>query len=181
MTPAPSISNMISQSREVLSKPSVQTFERFENQGSLREAVIYVGIAALITGLLNLTGGLSGFLSGIIATIIGFLVFTYLIFWIGKQQGGSGTYNQVAYSFALFWAPLSVIFAALALVLLITIIGIFLIPAVAIAALAANIYFAYLAIQSSMNLPAGSKVWLVLLVAAIGSFLVNLVVGLTLG
>lgn len=179
MTPA--VSNMISQSREVLTQPSVQTFERFENKGTVREAVIYVAIAALITGVFNLTGGLSGFLSGIIATIIGFLVFTYLIFWIGKQQGGTGTYDQVAYSFALFWAPLSVIFAALTLLLVITIIGIILVPAVALAALAANVYFAYLAIQSSMNLPAGSKVWVVLIVAAVGSFLVNMVVGLTLG
>lgn len=90
MNAAPSItdtlSSMIGQSMQLLSKPSVQTFEQLEDKGKVREAVIYVAAGSVITGLLGLGAGLGGFIAGILTTIIGFLVFTYLIFYIGKAR-----------------------------------------------------------------------------------------------
>ena len=172
-----SVSEMINQSRDVLTKPSVATFERYESQGSLVDAMVYVAIAAGITGIFGLSDGISGFMSGVLVTVLGFLVFTYLVYYIGKQQGGSGSLDEVAYTFSLFWAPLAVIFGILTFVLLITIIGILLIPVVGILAIVVNIYFAYLAVQSSMNLPPSGKVWMVLLLAAVGSFVVNIIIG----
>lgn len=60
MNTAPSITdtltNMFNQSIQVISKPSVATFEQFENKGTLREAVIYVLTAGIIVGLLKLGG-----------------------------------------------------------------------------------------------------------------------------
>jgi hypothetical protein len=167
---------MLAQSQEVLTKPSVATFERFEDRGTLADALIYVAVAAAITGVFGLTGGLGGFVGNILATLLGFFAFTFLVYWLGRQRGGTGTLNQVAYSFALFWAPLSVLFGVLSFVLLITIIGILALPLVAIAALVANVYFAYLAVQSSLNLQGGGTVWVVLLLAAIGTFAVNMLV-----
>jgi hypothetical protein len=177
MTMSSSIADMLAQSQEVLTKPSVATFERFEDRGTLADALIYVAVAAAITGVFGLTGGIGGFVGNILVTLLGFFAFTFLVYWLGRQRGGTGTLNQVAYSFALFWAPLSVFFGVLSFVLLITIIGILALPLVAIAALIANVYFAYLAVQSSLNLPAGSTVWTVLLLAAIGTFAVNMLVG----
>jgi hypothetical protein len=171
-----SIGTMIQQSRDVLSNRSVATFEKYEKDGTLSDALVYMAIAAAITGVFGLTGGVSGFIGGILSTLVGFFVFTYLVYFIGKQQGGTGTINEVAYSFALFWAPLSVIFGVLTLVLLITLIGILLVPIVGILALVIQIYFAYLAVQSSMNLSAGNKIWLILIVAAIGSFVASIVI-----
>ena len=111
MNTAPSIidslTNMINQSVQVLSKPGVETFERYEDKGTLRESIIYVLIASVITGLLGLGGGVSGFWSGMIGTIVGFLVLTYLVHFVGKVQGGTGTLDRVAYTFALFWAPIN--------------------------------------------------------------------------
>lgn len=174
-----SISNMISQSRDVLTKRDVATFESYENRGGLQQALIYMAIAAGITGLLGLSGGIRGLITGVLSTLIGFLVFTYLIYFIGKQFGGSGTFDQVAYTFSLFYAPLSVVFAALTLVLLITLIGIFLIPLVGIIAIIANIYFAYIAVQSSMNMTDNGKIWLTLILAGVGTWLVSgLLIGL---
>lgn len=170
------IMNMVSQSIQVLSKPSVATFEQYENQGTLREAVIYVLVASIITGLLGLGSGLSGFLSGIIGTIVGFLVFTYLVHYVGKAQGGTGTLDNVAYTFALFWAPINVLVAAVSLILLITLIGIFLIPLLVIVALVINVYFAYLAVQSSMNLRESGKIWVTLVVAFVGTLLASMVI-----
>jgi hypothetical protein len=168
-----SIGDMVNQSRDILTKRDTATFETYENKGGIREALIYMAIAAAITGVFGLGDGLAGFLRGVIGALVGFFVFTYLVYFIGKGQGGTGTFDQVAYSFALFYAPLTVLFAALSLVLLITIVGILLIPFVGIAAIIANIYFAYLAVQSSMNLTDTGKVWITLILAGLGSFVVS--------
>jgi hypothetical protein len=184
MNTAPSIidtlMSMINQSVQVLSKPRIETFERYKDKGTLRESIIYVLIASLITGLLGLGGGIGGFLSGIISTIVGFLVFTYLVHYVGKSQGGTGTLDSVAYTFALFWAPINVLFAVISLILLITLIGIFLIPLLVIAALVINVYFAYLAVQSSMNLHESGKIWVTLGIALLGTLAVSIAVALLL-
>jgi hypothetical protein len=168
-----SVGDMVNQSREVLTKRDTATFETFENKGGLREALVYMAIAAAITGVFGLGDGVGGFVRGILSTLIGFFVFTYLVFFIGKQQGGTGTLDQVAYSFALFYAPLTIIFAAITLILVITLVGILLVPVLGILAIVANIYFAYLAVQSSMNLTQNSKIWITLILAGLGSLAVS--------
>lgn len=177
---SPSIPDMVAQSRQVLTRPSVATFERFENSGGLREALIYVAIAAAISGIFGLGGGILGFLENILLTLLGFGVFTYLVYLFGKRQGGTGTFDQVAYTFSLFWGPLAVLFGVLTLLLVITLIGILLIPLLSLVAIAANIYFAYLAVQSSMNLTKGRDTWTTLLVAGLGTLLFNVLVGAVL-
>ena len=181
MNAAPSITDtltsMISQSIQVLSKPSVQTLEQYEDKGKVREAVIYIAAGSIITGLLGLGAGLGGFIGGILTTIIGFLVFTYLIFYIGKSQGGTGSFDQVAYTFALFYMPISVIAAVGSLILVITVVGILLVPLLVLAAVAANVYFAYLGVQSSLNLTQSGPIWTTLIVSAIGSFIANIAIG----
>lgn len=168
-----SLSDMIDQSREILTKRNVATFESYENRGGLKQALIYVAIAAGIAGILGLSNGISGLIQGILSTLVGFFVFTFLVYFIGKQFGGTGTLDQVAYSFALFYAPLSVLFAAITFVLVITLIGIILVPLVAIVAIVANIYFAYIAVQASMNINPGGTAWLTLLFAGLGSWVVS--------
>lgn len=180
MNTTPSITdtvmNMFSQSIQVLTKPSVETFEQYENKGTLRDAVIYVLIAAVITGLFSLGSGLGAFLNGIIGTLVGFLIFTYLVYYIGKIQGGTGSLDNVAYTFALFWAPINVLVAVISLILLITLIGIFLIPFLTIGALVISVYFAYLAVQSSMNLRESGKTWITLAVAFVGTLIASMVI-----
>lgn len=171
------IKNMISQSIQVLTKRDKATFEQFENKGTVREAVIYVLVAALITGLFGLAGGIGGFISSVLTTVIGFLVFSYLVQLVGKSQGGTGTFDQVAYTLSLIWAPLSVIFALVTLILVITLIGIFLVPLVAIAYLVVVIWLSHMVVQTSMNISDSGKAWITLVVAAIGSFIVNWIIG----
>lgn len=181
MSVSSSISEMMSQSRTVLTRPSVATFERFERQGTLADALLYVALAAAITGVFGLAEGFSGFLRNIVAALLGFLIFTYLVHWFGKRRGGTGTFDEVAYSFALFWAPLSVLFGVVALIFAITIIGLIFLPLIALVALGLNVYFAYLAVQSSMNLDGGGPTWTVLLLAALGSFVLNLIIAAIFG
>lgn len=177
-SPGSSISRMISQSREILARRNVATFEKFEKDGTLRDAIIYVAIAAAISGLAGLAQGPGGFISNVLTTIFGFLVFIYLVHWLGTQRGGTGTLDEVAYSFALFWAPVGVLTGLASLVLVLTIVGIFLLPLLLIAALVINIWFAYMATQASLNLEPGGKTWSVLILAGLGALVVNMIVGL---
>lgn len=171
------IGNMVSESIEVLTKPSVATFERFEKNGTATDAGIYVAVGAAITGVIGLlSGGFSLFLVNIITTLVGFYAFTYIVFYLGKQRGGSGSFDEVAYTFSLFWLPISIAASILTVLLVITLIGILLIPLVALLALAANVYFAYLAAQSSMNLTPANGIWTVLILALLGSWLVNIII-----
>ncbi|NTW02552.1 MAG: hypothetical protein HGA19_14950 [Oscillochloris sp.] len=112
MTRQVSLPEMVAQSRDVISNPSVGTFERYEHQGTIANAAIYVGIAAVISGLLGLISGFGGLISGILNALVLFFVFTGLVFYIGKSiASGTGTWDEVAYTFSLFWAPLAVVSA----------------------------------------------------------------------
>jgi Yip1 domain len=169
-TPNPvPLSEMIDQSIKVLSNPAVATFDAYENHGTMRDALIYVGLGALVSGALSFSGGLGAIIGGAISTLAAFFVFVYVVHTFGKSQGGTGTLDQVSYTFALFWMPLSIVSAVAIWILTITIIGIFLIPLLLLAILAANVYFAYTAVQSSMNLPRGSSAIVTLVVAAIAT------------
>ena len=171
------LKTMFAQSRDVLTQRNVATFEKYEKDGDLRDAVIYVAVFALISGILGFTTGPLGVISSVITTVAGFLVFVYIVHWLGKRNGGTGTIDEVAYSFSLFWGPVAALTAVASLVLLVTIVGIFLIPLLLIASLVVNVWFSYMATQSSLNLPAGGPTWMVLILAALATFLVNVIVG----
>jgi hypothetical protein len=170
------IPEMLSQSLEVMTKPSVASFERYERAGGLQEALIYVAIGAAISALLGLGSGATGFISGIIVTVVGFLIFTGMVYFVGKQQGGTGTFDEVAYTYSLFYIPIGVVASVVSFALTITIIGILLVPAVLLAALAAQIYFGYLAVQSSMNIQDSGKAIITLVVAGIASLILQVLV-----
>lgn len=169
------ISQMIGDTMAVLTNPSVESFERLENKGTLQDAMLYVGICALISGLFGLNGGAMGLLSGVLSTLLGFAVFTGLVHSVGRGQGGTGSLDQVAYTFSLFWVPLSLLGALVSLSLVITVIGIFLLPLVALGMLLLQVMFAYLAVQSSMNLRGGKPAAVTLVVAFLGSVVVKIV------
>jgi hypothetical protein len=185
MTQQVSIQEMVNQSRAIITSPSVATFERYERHGNMTNAAIYVAIAAVISGLVGLINGPNGLLSGLIGTMVQFFVFTGLVFFIGKNlANGTGTWDEVAYTFSLFWAPLSVIGSLVgAVILLLAFIPIINSLAglaglvIGLALLVVNIYFGYLAVQSSMNITDQGKAILTLVLAAVGSFIVLLVVG----
>jgi hypothetical protein len=72
--------------------------------------------------------------------------------------------------------PLSLLLQVTLLILGITLIGIPLIPVALILFVIASVYFAYLATKSSMNLSDNGKIWITLVVATIGLWLVKAVV-----
>ena len=155
-----SISEMLNQSTTVLTKPSVQSFEQFERHGGMREALTYVGVAAAFSAALSfivgLVGGFGlaifGLISGLIGPLVGYFVFSYALFWIGKQQGGTGTQDEVFYTTALYTAPIQAISGILGAVFrVIPLLACLAFP-IPIALAVYQAYLGYLAARSSMNL-----------------------------
>ncbi len=116
--PQATIQDMFPQSVAVLSQPSVAAFERFERRGGTREAAIYVLLAALVSGLIagffavfhSDVTVLGQFFSRLVQTILGFGIFTGLVYLVGRGIfKGTGTYPEVAYTFALFFVPISIV------------------------------------------------------------------------
>lgn len=175
-TVASSLPEMFRQSVEVLTRPSVATFERYERAGGLSQALVYVSVVAVLAGLIGLLGGFAGLLQGLVGTIVGFVAFTFLIYYIGRSMGGTGTLDEVAYTFSLFYVPISLVATILTIVLTITLIGILLVPLVALAALVAQVFFAYVAVKSSMNMNDNGRVWITLIVSAVATGIVNWIV-----
>jgi hypothetical protein len=179
-----SIPEMVAQSRDIISNPSVITFERYERRGTMVNAAIYVGVAAVVAGLLGLVGGPGGLIRGLVSALIGFFAFTGLVFYVGKSvAGGTGSWDEVAYTFSLFVAPLTVLSALLAFVVwlfsFIPVLG-FLVGfaglLIGIAILLAQAYFAYVAVQSSMNIRDQGKAIITLALAVVGTFLAQMII-----
>ncbi|WP_129632055.1 YIP1 family protein [Candidatus Oscillochloris fontis] len=187
--PQVSIPEMINQSRDIITNPSVETFERYERHGNTTSAAIYVGIAAIISGILGLSGGIGGLLSSALGALIGFFIFTGMVFYIGRNIAeGTGTWDEVAYTFALFVAPLTLVAALLKLVVWILgaiplLGGLFILlgALVTLLILLVQAYFAYIAVQSSMNIHDQSKAIITLGLAVVGTFIVQFVIAVIFG
>jgi len=183
---------MINGSIAVLTRPSASTFEEHE-QNNLGWALIYSLIAGVINAIINWIGslvfpqqivdmpgiepgmaaaqpGLFGLIIGsLIGTTIGLLIYWGIVYGLGRAFGGTGAFGELAYGFALFSAPLTVLGT---LVGIIPVVGGFISLAVAIYSL----YLTYLAIQSGMNLPANKALYVVLILLAIAVAIVACIV-----
>ncbi|MFC4452464.1 YIP1 family protein [Deinococcus sonorensis] len=175
---AASFQNMFSQSAAVLSRPSVATFERFERAGTTRDAFMYVALAALVSAVIAGFFGifhsgvnpLNQFVVRLIGTLIGFGAFTGLVYVIGRNLfKGTGTYPEVAYTFALFYVPIAIAATVIGIIPILGWLVSFVLGLI-------NVYFGYLAVQSSMNIrdQAGAIVTLVL--SGVGLVIVNALV-----
>ena len=173
---------MLDQSRDIMLNPSVATFERHEQRGTLVNAATYVGVASLIAALIGaISGGPVGFLSSLLSSLAQFFVFTGMVYLLGKSMfGGTGNWDEVAYTFSLFTAPLILLGALVGLIivlfswipilnLLVGLAGL----VVALLILAVQIYYAYLAVQSGMNIRTGSQAAITLVLAFLATFIVS--------
>jgi hypothetical protein len=174
-----SVGEMLNQSVTVLTKPSVQSFEQFERRGGQREALTYVIAAAVLVGVVGLVfgllggimGALAGLLRGVFA-LLGFYVFAFVLNWMGKQQGGTGTQDEVFYTAALYTAPL---LAVTGVVGAIPVLGCLFAPVSLLLGLY-QLYLGYLAARASMNLDQ-NKAIITVLVAVVAQFAVAVLIG----
>ncbi|MBZ9716044.1 YIP1 family protein [Deinococcus multiflagellatus] len=161
-----SFRDMFAQSAAVLAQPSTATFERFERRGGTPQAFTYVllaaGISAVIAAFFAMfhtdVTVLGQLFTRLISIPVQFAVFTGAVYLIGRTFfQGTGTYPEVAYSFALFFVPLTIAG---------TLIGVIPLLGWLISALISlvMVYFGFLAVRSSMNMrdAAGAAITLVL-------------------
>jgi hypothetical protein len=108
------------------------------------------GVVGAVFGLL--TGGIAGLIGGLVIGIVGpllsYFVFSFLVYTIGKSQGGTGSQDEVFYTTSLYTAP---ILAVTGIVNAIPFLGCLLLPATFVLGLY-QLYLGYLATRSSMNL-----------------------------
>ncbi len=158
-----SINALFDQSIGILKSPDGEAIKQAGQQGSMRETIIYLGVAAGIAGVVAL---LSGLLEGlvtpaaalplglirlllaVVAPIGGFFIFAFILHAISKQQGGSLTQNEIIYTTALFAVPILGLNAAVGSI---PKIGCVYQP-VAISLLLYQTYIAYLYLRTDANL-----------------------------
>lgn len=177
--PEVSLQDMFAQSTAVITQPSVATFERYEKRGGIQSAFIYVMVAAVVSALI---AALFSFFhsdvtffgqlfSRLITVPVQFLIFTGAVYLIGGSLfKGTGTYAEVAYTFALFFVPLTIISTIIGIIPILGWLVSFVIGLV-------MIYFGYLAVQSSMNLREQVPAIATLVLAGIANFAVGAVLG----
>lgn len=177
--PESSVQDMFAQSVAVLSRPGPATFERFERRGGLTSALTYVMIAAVVSAVIAaLFAGLHSdvtffgqLLSRLISIPLGFLAYTGAVYLIGRTLfKGTGTYAEVAYSFALFYVPLSIVSTLLGIIPILGWLVMFVIGLV-------MIYFGFLAAQSSLNLRDQTQAIVTLVLAWIAQLIVAGAIG----
>lgn len=98
--------------------------------------------------------------------LIGFFIFLGLVYLIGRAMGGTGTFGQLAYDIALFWAPLAVVRAAVSILAIGPLA--FLTGLISLLVAGYNLYLTYLGIQSGMNLPPNKALIIVLIPFLLG-------------
>ncbi len=175
-----SLREMFAQSMVVMTQPNIASFERFERSGGIREALTYVGVAAgaaalagLIFGIFGGVGAaILGAVSGGLSVILGYAVFSALIYLAGKQFfNGTGTQDEVFYSTALYTAPIQ---GAIGIVSAIPVLGLCLAPVSLILGLY-SVYLGYLASRASMNLTQNNAIFTAI-IAFVGTFIIQAVV-----
>lgn len=171
------VRNMFSQSAAVLTRPSSRTFERFERRGGIPQAFLYVAVAAAVSALIGAAFApfhgdvtvLGQLVSRLLTVPAQFLVFTAAVYVIGRNFfRGTGTYPEVAYTFALFFVPLSALGSLLGIVPILGWMVTLLISVV-------MAIFGFLAVQSSMNLRDQGSALITLVGASVANFAVGLV------
>lgn len=153
--PVKSITEMLPQSMSIISAPSVSNFERYERRGGVREAATYVVLAAVVAALIAGVSALmpwhdvsfiGAFLTKLVGIPLSFFAFTGIAHAVSKASfRGTGSYDEVAYTFALFYVPLSIAISVLSIIPVVGFFAGWLIGLI-------MFYFGYIAIQSSMNI-----------------------------
>lgn len=113
-----------------------------------------------ITGLAG--GSITGaIVSGLFGSIVGFFIWTGIVYLLGRAFGGTGAYGELAWDVALFSAPLNVISS------LISLLGVgplaCLTGLISLALFGYNVYLTWLSVQAGMNLPGNKALWVILI------------------
>ncbi|GGJ48333.1 hypothetical protein [Deinococcus roseus] len=101
------LTEMVSQSIEVIRVPTESTFYKYEDRGNFSNAMLFMGSAILtfIAAGYYFSGG-AGALNHLIIGVVYYFGFWGLTYLLGRVMGGEATWQELAYTHALFMAPL---------------------------------------------------------------------------
>ena len=160
------LQRMLAQSRDVLTHPQARTFYNYAARGSDSDALTYVAVAAFLTTLLEMLavggGSAIGLVRGVLDQLFGFYLFAGVIYFIGQQQGGRGTFQEVAYTFALFYVPLQVLLWALVWLAALSPLAPLVLPwlwLIRLLGLAAQAFYAQRAVKGVMGFRQEKEAW----------------------
>jgi hypothetical protein len=134
------------------------------SEAALRDLQNQFGGQPIPPGFETLMGGgslVGSILTALIGSIIGFLVWTGIIYLLGRAFGGTGAFGELAYDVALFSAPMAVINSLVGLISIGPLACLTFIVAIALGLY--NLYLSWLSIQSGMNLPGNKALWVILI------------------
>jgi hypothetical protein len=171
---------LLAESRDVLAHPQPRVFYQYAARSSAEDALTYTAVAAFLIALgsMLLFGGGSaiGLVMGVINELFKFYLFAGAIHFIGTQRGGRGSFDEVAYTFALFYVPIRVIVAVLTWLLVLLPLGgqLSLLPlAISLAGILVQAYYAHVAVKGVMGLREGREAWVAVGVGLLILLVVN--------
>jgi hypothetical protein len=112
----------------------------------------------------------------VLTSVIGFFIFAYILFFVGKQQGGTGTQDEVFYTCALYTAPLLAIVNGVSAI---PVLGFCLLPITFLLGLY-QLYLGFLATRASMNLDQ-TKAIITVIAAIVGQIIVSAIIAIVFG
>ena len=174
------VSRMARQSADVMIHPSVRTFNYYGARANDSEALLYVAVAALLIGLAGLILARSldvlDMAFGVVSQLFEFYIFAGLSYFVGQRFRGIGSFTTVAYTFSLFYVPILLLTWALSLALGLLRVGPPQLPLlVGLLGLAAQAYYAYLAVQAAMYIRSQRHAALTVAIALAALLLLQLI------
>jgi hypothetical protein len=165
---------MLAQSRDALIHPQPRTFYNFAARGSDSDALTYVAVAAFLTTVLEMLalggGDALGLIRGVLNQLFGFYLFAGVIYFMGTQQGGRGTFQEIAYTFSLFYVPLQVLLWALVWLVVLSPLAVAALPWLWLApliGLLAQAFYAQRAVKGVMGFRQNKEAWIAVVVGLV--------------
>ncbi|GEM49589.1 hypothetical protein [Deinococcus cellulosilyticus] len=101
------LTEMFSQSVQVIRVPTETNFNRFEDEGNFASAMVFMGGAMLaFTAAGFYFSGSTGAVQHLLIALVYYFGFWGLAFLLGRPMGGEATWHELAYTHALFMAPM---------------------------------------------------------------------------
>src|SRR5919197_651590 len=101
------LSRMVRQSADVMAHPSVRTFNYYGARASDSDALLYVTVGVVLVTLLSMivfrSLDIIGLAFAVVNQLFDFYIFAGVVYFVGRQFGGIGSFPTVAYTFSLFY------------------------------------------------------------------------------
>ena len=160
------LQRIIARSIDVLTHPQPRVFHAYGARSSGGDALTYVALAAFLTTLLTMlafrSGSATGVLWSVMDELFAFYLFAGVIYLIGKQRGGLGSFDEIAYCFALFYVPIHVLSWVLFWLVLLTPLRPVLLPwlwMLQLASYAVQAFYAHVAVRGVMGFRQPCEAW----------------------